>query len=125
MFDKVVSIVVLEHSPNPLNFIKEQFRVLKDKGITELTTDNAQYYRWSVLAFRGQQHASLERDHYMIFYPKNVTRLMKLVGFQIICFRYIANKKKMDLMIRLLVKLGLLRNECLYYRFQIKGEKNA
>lgn len=125
VFDKVISVVVLEHSPNPLNFIKEQFRVLKEGGMIELTTDNAQYYRWSVLAFRGQQHASLEKDHCMIFYPKNVMRLMKLAGFKIICFKYIGNKKKIDLMIRPLVKLGLLRDACLYYRFHMRAQKGA
>ena len=29
VFAKVVSVTVLEHSPNPLNFLKEQYRVLK------------------------------------------------------------------------------------------------
>jgi len=53
-FGSVSSTVVLEHSPNPLLFLKEQFRVLVPNGEIKVVTDNAQYYCWSVTGFRGK-----------------------------------------------------------------------
>jgi len=124
IFKKVISVAVLEHSFNPLNFIKEQFRVLKKNGTIELTTDNAQYYSWSVLGARlGLKHENIHADHYMIFYPKNVMRLFKLVGFELIQFSYIKNHRKLDRIVKIVVSLGILRDSCLFYRFKCIGAK--
>jgi len=49
IFSEVRSEVVLEHSPNPLDFIKEQYRILSPGGKIVLITDNAQFYFWSVM----------------------------------------------------------------------------
>lgn len=122
VFNKVISAVVFEHSPNPLNFLEEQYRVLKKEGKIELETDNAQYYLWSVMGARGMKHENCHEDHYMIFYPKNVMRLMKLAGFKVNSFQYIKPwKRKLDFFAKLLVKLGVWRKDCLYPRFKIKG----
>jgi ubiquinone/menaquinone biosynthesis C-methylase UbiE len=40
-FTETMSTVVLEHSPNPLSFLMEQNRILKQNGRIELVTDNA------------------------------------------------------------------------------------
>lgn len=122
VFDKVTSTVVLEHSPNPLNFLKEQYRILKHGGEIEVITDNAQYYRWTVLQL-GARHENYHEDHYAIFFPKNVTRLMRLAGFSKISWRYLRNPKKMDCLISLLVKIRLLRRDCLFFRFKVKAIK--
>ncbi len=95
-FDKVISTVVLEHSPNPLNFLKEQYRVLKRGGEVEVTTDNAQYYRWSVMKLFGIRHEDYHADHYMIFFPKNVIRLLRLANFSKISYQYLRVPRKMD-----------------------------
>lgn len=63
-FSEVCSHNVLEHSPNPLNFLKEQYRVLKNGGKINCITDNAQYYKWSVLKFRGEKHERMWDNHY-------------------------------------------------------------
>jgi len=123
VFDKVVSVTVLEHSPNPLNFLKEQHRILKKSGKIELTTDNAQYYRWTVMQLYGARHESYHKDHYMIFFPKNVIRLMNLAGFQNIHFQYSRYPKKMDAFASMLIKIGLWRKACIYYRFKVTGIK--
>ncbi len=83
VFAEVRSYVCLEHSPNPLHFLKEQKRVLRHNGKLTCETDNAQYYRWSVQKYAGSQHENYHKDHYMIFYPENVFRLMKLAGLKI------------------------------------------
>ena len=60
IFDKVISVTVLEHSPNPLLFLEEQYRILKPGGKIVLVTDNAPFYRWSILRFRGIKHIMIE-----------------------------------------------------------------
>ena len=122
VFSKVVSVVVLEHSPCPLAFLKEIYRVLKPNGILELTTDNAQYYKWSVLDKFGIRHENYHSDHYMIFYPKNVERLFKLANFKVEKIELIRKQKKLDFIIKLLVKIGICRRESLYYRFKVTGK---
>jgi predicted SAM-dependent methyltransferase len=123
VFDKVVSTTVLEHSPNPLVFLKEQHRVLKENGEVELVTDNAQYYKWSVLKFRGKRHEDYHKDHYMIFFPKNLQRLFKLAGFKVTSIKLIGIKGRLDPIIKVLAGLGLVRKESLYYRIKVTGEK--
>jgi len=122
-FDKVISVAVLEHSPNPLNFLKEQYRVLKKGGELEVVTDNAQYYRWSVLQLFGVRHEDYHKDHYMIFFPKNVVRLVRRAGFTKISFQYLRFPKKMDLLIILLTRIGLLRYDSLFYRIRVTAIK--
>lgn len=123
IFDKVISITVLEHSPNPLVFLKEQYRILKYNGKVELITDNAQYYKWSVLRFRGKKHEDYHKDHYMIFFPKNVQRLFERAGFKVTSIKLIGIRGRFDPIIKVLVSLGLIRKESLYYRIKVIGEK--
>jgi len=127
VFDKVVSTVVLEHSPNPLNFLKEQYRVLKKGGKVELTTDNAQYFSWSVMVpgRGGIRHENYHEDHFMIFYPKNVMRLMKLAGFKVESAYLVGRpiKTKADPIVKILIACKIWRKECLYYRFKIVARK--
>jgi SAM-dependent methyltransferase len=122
-FAKVVSVTVLEHSPNPLNFLKEQYRVLKKGGQVEVTTDNAQYFRWSIMNFRGVRHEDYCADHYMIFYPKNVSRLLHLVGFKVTSAHFIRDNKKMDRIVGFITRFRILRKDCQYHRFKISARK--
>jgi ubiquinone/menaquinone biosynthesis C-methylase UbiE len=124
-FDSVTSFVVLEHSPNPLIFLKEQYRVLEPNGKVTVVTDNAQFFRWSVLSLslHGIRHENYHKDHYMIFFPENVKRLMRLAGFRVDSFAYISKKGKAESLAKFLVKLGLLRSDCVYWRFKTEGQK--
>ena len=130
VFAKVRSSNVLEHSPNPLLFLKEQYRVLLDGGEIELTTDNAQNYSWSVLqpGRGGINHPNYCRDHYMIFYPENVLRLMRLAKFKHAKLTYILRNFTMKgyvvhCLAKLLVYCRIWRKECLYYRFCMGAQK--
>ena len=127
VFDKVVSTCVLEHSYNPYSFLKEQSRVLREKGLIECTTDNAQFYLWSVFKVR---HEDYHEDHYMIFYPKNVSRLMTQAGFKVTRFNYIPRLeprfkgKLLKTIIKLFIRTGFLfRPDCVFYRFKFEGKK--
>jgi predicted SAM-dependent methyltransferase len=75
VFDGVVNNHVIEHSPNSLAFLREQYRILKNNAKLTLVTDNAQYFRFSVLSFKlyGTRHEDYP-DHCMIFYPKNIVK---------------------------------------------------
>jgi len=78
-----------------------------------------------VLKFRGCAHEDYHADHYMIFYPKNVARLMRLARFSNIVTEYVSREKfKMGVPFALVVKLGLLRKECMYKRFRVIARKH-
>jgi SAM-dependent methyltransferase len=128
VFDKVVSYTVLEHSPNPLNFLKEQYRVLKKYGEFVVETDNAQYFAWTVLGRRvgGRDHASILDDHYAIFFPENVHRLLNLVGFEIRGFTYSneCTSRFGGFVARLFVRVGFWREACLFMRFKFNARKS-
>ena len=125
VFSKVVSQVVLEHSPNPLKFLEEQYRVLKINGEIEVITDNAQYYSWSVMqpGHGGIIHENYHDDHYMIFFPLNVERLLGKASFDSVNFKYIRMSKWMDIFALLLIRLSIWRVECLYKRFRVTAIK--
>lgn len=126
IFDKVISVTVLEHSPNPLLFLEEQYRILKPGGKIELVTDNASFYRWSILRFKGIKHEDYHENHYMIFFPKNVQRLFRLAGFKVISMELMKRTRgKFDFLINILVTIGLVRKESLYRRIKIVGEKGS
>lgn len=124
-FDSVFSVNVLEHSPNPLNFLKEQCRVLKAGGSVLVGTDNAQYYTWAVMqpSHGGIRHEDYDVEHVGIYYPKNVTRLLVHAGFHVVGWQPVFRSSKFDFIAKALVRLGVWRKECLFYRFQVWGVK--
>jgi SAM-dependent methyltransferase len=128
VFDKVVSFTVLEHSPNPLNFLKEQYHVLKKNGELMVETDNAQYFGWTVLgrAVGGRDHANILEDHYAIFFPENVHRLLNLAGFRITGFTYLneCTSRIGACLARFFVRVGFWREACLFMRFRFNARKS-
>ena len=56
--------------------------MLKPKGQIKVVTDNAQCYCYSVMGFRGVKHEDYHSDHYEIFFPKNVERLIEKSGIR-------------------------------------------
>lgn len=123
VFDKVVSFNVLEHSPNPLDFLKEQYRVLKNTGFIYCETDNAQYYRWSTQKFGATtRHEDICADHHAIFMVKHVLRLMEKAGFKNVKWHFRRHNPTMfDVMALLFIKLRFWREECLYSRIITTG----
>jgi len=43
-FDRVVAIALFDHLSNPLNFLRESYRVLKRNGRILIITDNAGFF---------------------------------------------------------------------------------
>ena len=125
-FFKVVSRSVIEHSPNPLNFLKEQCRVLKQDGTIEVGTDNAQYFGWSVMNFgRGGDKHWEYMGHLVIFYPENIKVLLRMAGFKVLKTEFVSRKTKLDLIVELLIKLTIWRTECRFHSFKIVATKCA
>jgi SAM-dependent methyltransferase len=123
-FDVVKSVNLLEHVPNPLNCVKEQYRVLKSYGKVELITDNAQYFRWSVLGMFGIIKHEHHPEHYEIFFPGNVIKLLKRAGFLQTDYRYLKiPKTKLHILFRFLVMIKFFRKESLYNLFSVTGIK--
>ena len=126
VFDKVVSYTCFEHSPNSLQFLKEQHRVLRKKGIVLCETDNAQYYRWSTQKFGATNpHPDIHNDHHVIFFPKHVLRLMEMAGFKDLNFRYKRRKSKFDFMALIFIKLKFWQEASLFARFIATGFKGS
>ena len=126
VFDEIVSFTVIEHSPNPLNFLREQFRVLEKGGKIVVTTDNAEYFAWSVLgeSFGGYSHDGIYLDHYMIFILDDVKKLLRMAGFKVDKTFYVDKcTSKLSFIAELFVKLGFWRQSCLYRRFNVTANK--
>lgn len=124
VFVKVISFCCLEHSPNPLQFLKEQHRVLSEAGGIFCVTDNAQYYRWSVQRFAGLSHPDMLQDHYLIFFPENVLRLMNLAGFKKLNWSFITTPPIFfDVIALFLIKIHFWREASLFKRFVVIGTK--
>jgi SAM-dependent methyltransferase len=124
-FDRVVSFNVLEHSPNPLIFFREQWRVLKRGGKCICRTDNSRYYGWSLLF---EDHGAKYSDHYVLFYASYVERLMKKAGFVKIrssLGNYGCKKRrtKKDILFSLLAKIGIIHSDSVFPRIMVVATK--
>jgi len=108
-FDVVRSSVVIEHTLNPFQFLKEQARVLKKGGLLYCEADNAAYWRFHidftpfeqyfVTHFKSSKY-NASAEHHMIFYPESIVKLLKLCGLKDIKYRYKYSRKKLDCIIR-------------------------
>ena len=82
-FDQVVMSELIEHSWEPLNLIKEAYRVLKSGGGEILMTTPHVYSAEKILRyFVGKAEMGYE-DHKMLFSRTSISTLLNKVGFQI------------------------------------------
>lgn len=92
-FNNVILLEVLEHLFNPLNQLKEIYRVLKPVGQLILTTPNVRYFRnLYKLIFEGRfPHTTTDNfvwggGHLHYFTRKDIKLLIKEAGFNRILF---------------------------------------
>jgi SAM-dependent methyltransferase len=129
VFDKVITWNVFEHALNAFAFLKEMLRVVKPNGLIEIVTDNPMHYAWSVLkqGKGGTEHLEFAADHYAIFYPENIRRMFRLLGIEESAFSWEVKRPWIITypFANLLVKLGIWREECLYWTYKIVGRKTS
>ena len=98
-FDEVIAIGLFEHLTNPLNFLKESYRVLKKGGKLIIITDNAGF--WGI--FGNTHHGEYEKrrkiegfqedKHYALFTPHHLKNWLEHVGFRKVKVDYFIHKR--------------------------------
>ncbi|MBT3720052.1 class I SAM-dependent methyltransferase [archaeon] len=63
--DNIIAGEIIEHLENPMNFVKECYRVLKQNGLLILTTPNIYYYSkiFKILLQNKSQNYNGPKDH--------------------------------------------------------------
>jgi len=98
-FDEVIAIALFEHLTNPLNFLKESYRVLKKNGKLILITDNAAFWGLFGKTHLGEYEKIREKEgisqdrHYMLFTPWHIKNWLSLAGFKEIKVEYFVYEK--------------------------------
>ncbi len=93
-FDEIFSGFLFEHLVNPINFLKESYRVLKKGGRLIILTDNAGFFG----LFTDTHHGGYERwrkkegfkedRHYALFTPNHLKNWLEYAGFKNIEIEY-------------------------------------
>lgn len=79
-FDIVSMFQLIEHTPEPLSFLKEVFWILKPGGLVVLTTPNYDCFTRKLMGklWFGYRH----REHLFFFEKKTLVALFKRAGFK-------------------------------------------
>jgi predicted SAM-dependent methyltransferase len=94
VFDEVYSHLFLEHLANVGAHLKECYRVLKQGGVVDVTTDNAgcQRYYWHGIATHGGRYEKLHPKgdrHFSIFTKNHLLNHFEVAGFKDIQINYV------------------------------------
>jgi SAM-dependent methyltransferase len=88
VYDVVTALDVLEHVPDPLNFLKIVRTKISDDGIVLI---NVPYAGSAFSKISGKRwHAYLPPEHWMYFNKKSLGRILEMAGFKVIAFRVIS-----------------------------------
>jgi len=82
-FDAIVMIELIEHTPEPISFLKEVYRILKPAGIILITTPNSKSIHRSIWRQKFQE-IFLIPEHLFLFSIPTIKRLLELTNFKII-----------------------------------------
>jgi len=82
-FDAVVMIELIEHTPNPISFLKEVYRILKPAGIILITTPNSKSIHGRIWRKKFQE-IFLIPEHLFLFSIPPINRILELTNFKII-----------------------------------------
>jgi predicted SAM-dependent methyltransferase len=92
VFDEVYSHLFLEHLANVGSHLKECYRVLKQGGVIDVTTDNAacqRYYWFGTHTGRYEKLHPKGDRHYSIFTKNHLKNHFEVAGFKDIKIEYI------------------------------------
>ncbi|WP_017652649.1 class I SAM-dependent methyltransferase [Fortiea contorta] len=82
-FDVVIAKEVIEHLPNPVNCVKEAFRVLKTGGIFIVTSPNRDSLHLRVNRMLGYENFKCSFDHIKEFTFEEASEMLIQEGFKI------------------------------------------
>ncbi len=71
---------VIEHVPEPVNFVKEIYRILKPYGYIIITTPRVDSFQAKLF---GKNWRSYHRDHIFIFSKDTLIKILSMAGFKI------------------------------------------
>ena len=123
VFRKVHEKNLLEHLPNPGLHLLEVKRVLQDRGVLRLITDNAaclKYYLLGTHTGGYRKHRGKDR-HFALFTKEHMENLMELCNFQITGMSFIDTDyptRYFDKVLRLVVP------SLSYPRIQVEATKS-
>jgi 2-polyprenyl-3-methyl-5-hydroxy-6-metoxy-1,4-benzoquinol methylase len=83
-FDLAISKEVIEHLPNPINFLKNSFNCLKDGGIFIISTPNRDSLHLRVNRFLGGKDFVCSGDHLKEYTLDEMKAMLVSVGFNIL-----------------------------------------
>lgn len=88
VFDKVCMYEVIEHVKSPMLCLREIHRVLKGKGILELSTPNIFHWRIILRQVRGMPQVLSDRGHTACWTQAEMENILVNTGFSNIRFKY-------------------------------------
>jgi ubiquinone/menaquinone biosynthesis C-methylase UbiE len=88
VFDKVCMYEVIEHIESPIPCLREICRVLKEKGLIELSTPNIFHWRILFRRVRGLSQILSETGHIVCWYAACMQNILLNAGFSKIQFKY-------------------------------------
>jgi 2-polyprenyl-3-methyl-5-hydroxy-6-metoxy-1,4-benzoquinol methylase len=88
IYDVITALDVLEHVPDPLNFLKMARKKISDQGILLINVPNAGSVFSKISGKRW--HAYLPPEHWMYFNKRSLRKILEMAGFEVVFFRVIS-----------------------------------
>lgn len=79
-FDALLASHLIEHLNDPMSFLKETHRILKDEGRVFITTPNINGFQARL--FKGRWRSAIF-DHLYLFSNRTLIKMLKIAGFKI------------------------------------------
>lgn len=81
-FDVITMFDLIEHIPQPLEFMKEVKRIIKPGGVIAITTPDTRSFSCKLLGYDGWFHWKFE--HLGYFNEKSISKLAQHTGFRLV-----------------------------------------
>jgi len=103
-FDTIIASEIIEHMDNPLHFLIECKKLLKNKGVIILTTPNSLGLSEFQRALRGSAKRNYSQ-HLYSWNKDNIKALVERAGLKIKKFRYASFHWRKNIFLRIIAYL--------------------